>query len=101
MSAYIHDRSVGIQDPGVYCDGEKCGKRFSCLGELTGAITIERAAKDPNRFMSSMNEGSYHVPGLPVDEAGARKAAASEGWVTESVHGKVLDFCPACKEKSA
>lgn len=99
MSAYVSERSVGLQDPTVYCEGKDCGRRFSCLGELAGSFTIERQDRDSRRVFSGMNDGTFKVEGFPNDESGARNAAAAEGWIVETVHGKEMDFCPDCKSK--
>lgn len=100
MSAYKSARSIELEDAAVYCEGESCGRRISCLGDLAGTFTIKRSGRESGRaFHSISSDGLFAVEGVVGDERAARMVAKEAGWIVETVHGKEMDFCPNCKAK--
>lgn len=95
MSVHMSERSICIICPHIYCDA--CAVSLNLVGELTD-VKLERlpGSSRTNVFSS---EGLFKIPGIPMDEQTARKAMQARGWKTETLHNRIMDFCPECQAK--
>ena len=96
MSIYMSQKRIAVVAPDIYCDG--CRGSLNLVEDLTG-LQLSKVPESDRRMFSTGCVGLFVVPGIPQTEKEAALVAQQRGWKRESIHGKELDFCPACQVK--
>ena len=96
MSIYMSERKIAVVAPDIYCDG--CHGSLNLVEDLT-KLQLSKVPESERKLCSIGCAGLFRVPGIPRTEKEAAVVAKQRGWKRESMHGKELDFCPACQAK--